>query len=458
MNKRQNILISILVIALIVGVVIAVSFTSTPPELAQDVVPPAPSLPENTTAGRDTQRTDVNKLIADLHAMTEKVEGLNQAMTVLKSENKAQAQALELIKDGAQKHVIDQVTQVSTQDALPSISTLGPRTDASTQVASDKGEAGLLGILPPIGLTPQSQMQRRAAQQVDPNQIVWIEPLDASFDAQKSKPFASIATSHSKQGLGLIDEVSARAKGGMGLESGKDPRYTIAHGSVIASARTTTALVGKVPIRGSVQDPWEFKIQTGPTILMANRHQLSGLEGTIVEGTAIGNLPLKCVTGRVETITFIFNDGRIVTHRAQDQKKGLGYISDSAANPCIPGRLITNAPQVIGQLGILGAIQGGATAYANQETQTTRNLDGSTGTVVIGDHFKNQIGNAAAAGAADINKWFADRMDQYFDVIYVPAGLSLDVHIAEEIKLDYDPIGRKVQYEGAHATHHGYMD
>ncbi|HEY9017594.1 TIGR03752 family integrating conjugative element protein [Thiomicrospira sp.] len=454
MNKRRNILVTLLVVALVI-IVFMVIFYGGKDEVsvAEGPKQEAPKLPESH-AGRDTQRTDVNKLIADLQTMTDNMEQLNQTMSVLKAENKAQAQALELIKDSAQKRVIERLNPtVETAEPIR----LGPQTPGENSEQTESKVEGLLGITPPLNLPmPNTNRNKPSSAPADPNQIVWIEPMDNM--ANNFKKVESPGASNQQQPPGLVDEVSSKAKNELGLESGKDPRYTIPHGSVIESSQSVTALVGKIPIRGQVQDPWQFKVQTGPNIIMANNHELSGLERTIVEGTAIGNLALRCVTGRVEAITFIFNDGRIVTHRAQDAKKGMGYISDSSANPCVPGELITNAPQVITQLGLLGAIEGAATAYANQQTQTTRNPDGSTGSVVIGDHFKNQMGNAGASGVGEIRKWFTDRMDQYFDVIYVEAGKQLDIHISEEIKIDYDVMGRKIQYESSNAIDRGYMD
>lgn len=447
MNKRRNMLVTLLVITLVTIVFFAIfSGGGNDIEVAESPTMQEPNLPEQH-AGRDNQRTDINKLIADLQTMTDNMETLNHTINVLQSENKAQAQALELIKDGAQKKIIENIKPVQPIE-------LGPQIDASKNRQPTKNE-GLLGIKPPVNLPLVTQRQPQNQQTADPNQIVWIDPIDGPFTEVKQNNNRSAVTLKTP---GLVNEVSAKAKNELGLESDKDPRFTIPHGSVIANSMSTTALVGKIPIRGQVQDPWQFKLQTGPNIIMANRHELSGLESTIVEGTAIGNLALNCVTGRIETMTFIFNDGRIVTHKAQDKKQGMGYISDSSANPCIPGELITNAPQVITQMGVLGALEGVATAYAGQETQVTRNSDGSTGSIVIGDHFKNQLGNAGASGVGEIRKWFADRMDQYFDVVYVPAGQKLDIHISEEIKIDYDPMGRKVQYESAHTADHGYMD
>lgn len=459
MNKQRNVVVTILVagLLLVVGFVIFGGGSDHIDVAEQPTVEP-PVLPESQ-AGRDSPRTDINRLIADLQVMTDNIEVLNQTMSVLKAENKAQAQALELIKNGVQNQVVDRVT--STAKPID----IGPQTKPSDTGSPTSEQSGLLGIVPPVTnlplITPVQTQSNTPSQSENSNQIIWIEPLDGGFkqNLPRSNSPSGVTSLTNQQTPGLVDEVSSKAKTGLGLESGKTPYYTIPHGSVIAAANSVTALVGKIPVSGQVQDPWLFKIQTGADILMPNYHELAGLEGTIIEGTAIGNLGLQCVTGRVETITFIFNDGRIVTHRAADPQKGMGYISDSSANPCISGELITNAPQVIGQLGLLGVLEAGATAYANQEMQTTRNTDNTTSSIVIGDHLKNQLGTAAAGGLSEIKKWFADRMDQYFDVIYVPAGQRLDIHIAEEIKIDYDPIGRKIYYEqDSDTARHGYMD
>ena len=58
------------------------------------------------------------------------------------------------------------------------------------------------------------------------------------------------------------------------------------------------------------------------------------------------------------------------------------------------------------------------------------------------------IYDATLAGAArETADWIRERQSQEFDAIYVKAGAKLAIHVTEEITLDYDPNGRKTNYQ-----------
>lgn len=59
-----------------------------------------------------------------------------------------------------------------------------------------------------------------------------------------------------------------------------------------------TALLGRVPINGTVTDPYPFKVLIGRDNLTANGIDLPDVEGAIVSGTASGDRTLSCVRGR----------------------------------------------------------------------------------------------------------------------------------------------------------------
>ncbi|PLA73963.1 TIGR03752 family integrating conjugative element protein [Hydrogenovibrio sp. SC-1] len=405
----------------------------------------------------DTLPTEFKKLIGDIQYLKNRVESLESvkdSVGVLNSNNK--------IKDGSSLALKNGMESLLTPaEKEPSVTTLPNEiiSPPSTDSSNNSTQAILDSLVPPIIPTGKKKTQEQDFS--EPDQVVWIKPLDSGYSKKKNN---SRLTSNYSPGEvnqdqpGLLDEVGSKAKNTLGLESGKDPRFTIPHGSIIADSMAVTAFIGKIPVKGQLQDPWKFKLSTGQNIIMPNDHELQGLEKTIIEGTAIGDLNLRCVTGRIETMTFIFTDGQIMTHKATKPKDGMGYISDSHANPCIPGELITNAPQIISQMSLLGIGEGFSKSYADAETQTRNNLDGTTNQVVIGDHFANAGFNGISSGFSEVKKWFSDRIGQYFDVIYVPGGQHVDIHISEEIKIDYDPMGRKVKYDTHSDATHGYMD
>jgi len=427
-------------------------------------------LTEDSTKAVDSDAlpTEFKKLIGDVQALSDKVESLEavkDTVEVLKSDNKLKDSTILGIKKGMEpllknKKEAEQNTQTVTETVSPK---QPKEAENSTKIQgfSTKIQGLLDSIVPPVNTNGKKQT---GTNRTNPNEIVWIQPLDSGYVEDKKKRKSSSyltentpSDSNDKQ-PGLLDEVGSKAKSGLGLESGKDPRFTIPPGSIIADSMAVTALVGRIPVKGNLQDPWKFKVSTGQKIIMPNDHELQGLEKTIIEGTAIGDLNLRCVTGRVETMTFIFTDGRIVTHEAKNKKDGIGYISDSHANPCIPGELITNAPQIIASMSALGIGEGVTQGIADAETQTTRTTDGSTIQTVVGSHLKNAGFNGVSNGFSEVKQWASDRIGQYFDVIYVPGGQHVDIHISEEIKIDYDPMGRKVQYDTHSDAAHGYMD
>ena len=61
-------------------------------------------------------------------------------------------------------------------------------------------------------------------------------------------------------------------------------------------------------------------------------------------GTAIGDWTLSCVTGRLDSVTFVFDDGSIRTLSSDDRQQGggadkpLGWISDAQGIPCVSGK------------------------------------------------------------------------------------------------------------------------
>ena len=134
-----------------------------------------------------------------------------------------------------------------------------------------------------------------------------------------------------------------------------------------------TALVGRVPVQGEVRDPMPFKVITGADNLAANGLRVPGVQGMVWSGTAIGDWTLSCVTGRLDSVTFVFEDGTIRTISGDDQstpgggaEKPLGWISDAQGIPCITGERKTNAPAFLTQrMGVM-ALQAARDVYTRR--------------------------------------------------------------------------------------------
>ncbi|EJK1786052.1 TIGR03752 family integrating conjugative element protein, partial [Escherichia coli] len=86
--------------------------------------------------------------------------------------------------------------------------------------------------------------------------------------------------------------------------------YTLPENATLVGSRAMTALLGRVPVNGTVTDPYPFKVLIGKDNLTANGIELPDVEGAVVSGTASGDWTLSCVRGQVNSITFVFADGR----------------------------------------------------------------------------------------------------------------------------------------------------
>ena len=214
-----------------------------------------------------------------------------------------------------------------------------------------------------------------------------------------------------------------------------------------------TALVGRVPTQGQVRDPMPFKVITGAVNLAANGLTVPGVQGMVWSGKAIGDWTLSCVTGRLDSVTFVFNDGTIKTISSDDRSgqsgssnRALGWISDRQGIPCISGERKTNAAAFLTQrIGVM-SIQAAADAAAAAETTTVVSESGAAINNVTGDVGDYVLGRTIAGGSEEIAKWLLERQSQSFDAVFVPSGTRIAIHVDVELPIDFDHKGRKLDY------------
>lgn len=274
--------------------------------------------------------------------------------------------------------------------------------------------------------------------------------------------------------LGLLNNHSTEPASGNG-ESKKSesiPYYTIPANGTSVRDNLMTALVGRIPIKGVVTDPYPFKIVISDDNLASNGLRIPHLLQMIVSGYCEGDLNLVSVRGWVTSLTFVFDDGTISSTTSNDNDIGnytksnsLGYLSDKYGNPFIRGKLITNVPTYLAGNVAIDAGVGAASAYAQSETTHSDTLLGSTTTAVTGSQGNYVAAQAMTNAASGIQQWWHDREEQSFDAIYVaPADekgrlVEVAVNFAKEIHIDYDPKGRKLNYaHNAHTHVSHYLD
>jgi integrating conjugative element protein (TIGR03752 family) len=247
---------------------------------------------------------------------------------------------------------------------------------------------------------------------------------------------------------------NAKANDNLHQNKASIAHYTIPANGTAIDTTLMTALVGRVPYKGKVTEPYPFKLIVGTENLAANGYKLPQISGMVVSGYATGELTTQSARGWITSVTFIFTDGTIhnVTSNQNNNahftnENSLGFITDSYGNPFIKGELITNAPKVLGTTIALNAAKGAANAYAqSQVTTQSNNPLGNTSSQVTGNIKDFLLGKAAEDSSQAAMQWWQERIDSSLDVIYIPAGKTVAIHFSKNIPIDYHPAGRKLRH------------
>lgn len=300
--------------------------------------------------------------------------------------------------------------------------------------------------------------------------LVWVEPLGAGGPGGVSSSSAAPAAP-GFQNPGLLQDGAAPA--GPPAPKPPEPAYTVPRNATLVGSTAMTALIGRVPMDGQVEDPFPFKVLVGRDNLAANGLEVPGVFGMVFSGTAFGDWTLGCVRGHVDSVTFVFDDGTTRTVSADGQggagsggsvpvataggtaggsiRRGLGWISDRRGIPCVTGRRISNAADYLGGRMFARGLEVAGRAFARtQQTINTTPLGGYT-SAVTGDAAQYALGETVAGGADELAKFIAERQARQFDVVYVDTGAEVAVHVDREIAIDYEPNGRKLDYARASA-------
>jgi hypothetical protein len=131
-------------------------------------------------------------------------------------------------------------------------------------------------------------------------------------------------------------------------------------------------LVGMIPTDGTVVNPQSVLFMIGASNLAANNWRLppnlKGIQGNAVcQGVFVwfNDSYANCT---INSLTFIFQDGRIATATAP-QDKPFGHLTTLFGSPNIKGIYHGNALYAAGGTGFFGALQGFGNAFASQEQQ-----------------------------------------------------------------------------------------
>ncbi len=264
---------------------------------------------------------------------------------------------------------------------------------------------------------------------------------------------SDVALLTDRLGLGSIDEFGIQSTaGGNQTENAALPVYTIPSEATLVNSRGLTAIIGRVPLNGVVKEPIPFKVITGSDNLVPNGLELPEIEKAIWSGVAIGDATLECVTGRLNSVTFVFADGTISTFPGGEGNltdQGIAWISDQRGYPCIPGTFVSNAPEVMAKMFGAGFSAGAANAFAQANTETTQFTSGGTSTIVTGDTGAYAAAQGAAAGFNEWSRYIAERARDLFDAVVVHPGRTVTIHTNHYIPVDYQTQGRRIRHVAA---------
>ena len=242
-----------------------------------------------------------------------------------------------------------------------------------------------------------------------------------------------------------------------GVKSAKSV-YTVPTNATLMGSVAMTALIGRVPIDGTVHDAYPFKVLVGHENLTANGIDIPDVAGAVFSGTASGDWTLSCVRGYVRSITFVFHDGTIRTipedsngnqqnsQQQNAQSGGLGWISDPYGIPCVSGERRSNAQQYLGTQALITAAGAGVASLIESDSgqMSYVGADGSIGTVGISG--QEAVGRILAGGVRDMADWVNKLYGQAFAAVYVQPGAKVAVHLEKPLAIDFDPEGRRVDH------------
>ena len=390
----------------------------------------------------DTQTDTIKALQAYAREAVQKADALNESTkgnmgTVL--ENQQKVSRLEAANQQAKETLDETRTTISSLEQQLGLLRRELADLQNDRDASDVGQLNQDGLPLGFGFDDKNVVP------INPDKGAWYNPIDFV------EPETESAEDNRFTGLLPRSPDVAQVNDDATLSNQEiqqitvEPVYTLPKDATLTDGLALTALIGRIPVEGQTPDPYPVKIYVGKENLLANGHDLPEVEGMIFSGLGFGDWNLSCVSARLTSATFIFEDGSIVNHSSQGQP--LGYISDPSGVPCIAGRFVTNAPAFIAQRVGLAGLGAAGSAYAEAQRQSdTSTLTGSTTSTVVGSIDKLVAGEAVLSATEEVSRWLLARQQQSFDAVVVDPGEMVSVHLDRSLPLDKSSIARRLRY------------
>lgn len=425
--------------------------------------------PVHLAAVPQAGRPDVDSPADTIRTLTAEVATIKSESEKLQMQNEALLKQRDEIETRVKAELQSQLAQDAQQQTNEAVSQLAQQVDyfksrldqlstSATQTLAASGHDIPIGF----GIGADDGLQAFESP------LTWIEPLGRSSDDKNQPIFQNAADSAERllhggqQAAGTTEAYLTESASA--LTEADRPLYTVPRNATLIGATGMTALIGRIPIKGTIEDPFPFKVIVGRENLAANGIEMPGLDGIVFSGKAAGDWTLSCVRGEVVSATYVFADGTIRTLSSDDnslsrdkQSSGtgtsnasrtLGWISDRRGIPCVTGTRISNAASYLSGRILASAAEAAAGAFS--QSQVTNSISAAQGvatSVITGDAAQYAGGKALAGGATEIGEYLRERAAQSFDVVYVDTGSELAVHIDVALPIDYEPNGRKTQYD-----------
>lgn len=389
----------------------------------------------------DTQADTIKALQAYAKAAVNKADAIHDSTQEKMEQILVNRQSVSKLENAHKE------SQKNLQETQSALNALQQRLDDLNRELADvkSNNAKLAPVFNEEGLPIGFGFEDRIVVPEKTNQGQWYEPIgliQAEKEDGKTSQFSGLLPRSPN-----IQKPAKPANTGTAQEKiTVEAIYTLPKDATLTDGLALTALIGRIPVDGQAPDPYPVKIYIGKENLLANGHNMPEVEGMIFSGLGFGDWNLSCVSARLTSATFIFEDGSIVNHSGRGEP--LGYISDPSGVPCISGDFVTNAPEFISQRIGLAALGAAGSAYAEaQQQRQTSSLTGSTTSTVVGDINKLAAGEAVQSATDEVSNWLLARQRQSFDAVFVKPGAAVSVHLNRNLPIDKSSISRKLRYE-----------